>query len=432
MKIRIELPTQQREILKALMKHEQLGVADIYESMERERPESENPLEVLGNQLRRLRKMGLVEHDREHHVWSLTPKGGEALEKFRQEEVERVDLAKRVHKEVKLVLSDIDEIRDFAERGKLEERLVEFVAPQVANIKEIKTAKLACIYSIFSVLSIRVHGKDIRGRSHVLMLGPLGTAKSEILMDVEQLCPIGIYSVGRGISGAGLTAGQRGSDIVLGALPLSHGGICCIDEIEKVDPHDIGSLHSAMESGYVFYTKVGGKLAIPAECKILAAGNPLNMMYEGPPTMAQIGIDAGLVSRFDWVGWLEEPKGESWAEIANHIVRGLDRGEERLDFIRKYITYAWRLDYSWPKKFAPIMRRVAEEIRGYSTWYPKTPRMIYAAMRLAAARARMRLEEQVTEEDFDHALELIRHTTRPNHIERKKRGLFERLFRRGE
>ena len=191
--------------------------------------------------------------------------------------------------------------------------------------------------------------------------------------------------------------------------------------------------NSAMELGEVYYTKGPAKEKLNARCRIIGAGNPRDLMYEGKPRADMINIDQGLLSRFDVVLWLKEPKGESWQEIGRHYVRGLKQDSEgyEVDLTRKYIQRSWEdPSYEFPRRLPEVMSYTAEMLSGVRSWYPKTPRVMLALLRLGIAKAKLRLDNQVTEDDLYDSLELIKRTMAvEERKEQRERGFLAKLFR---
>ncbi len=249
------------------------------------------------------------------------------------------------------------------------------------------------------------------------------TAKSQLLQYVSRIAPRGLYTSGRGSSAAGLTAAvlrEKTGGMVLeaGALVLADKGIACIDEIDKMLPIDRVAIHEALEQQTVSIAKGGIVATLNARASVLAAGNPKHGRYDPYLNVYEnINLDVTILSRFDLIFLLkDEPDEEYDSRMAAHI---LELHKTKLnpeaapfapDFLRKYISYA--------KRFNPVLS--LEALKELQDFYLKmrikggksaavaiTPRQLEALVRLAEARARAFLRDQVMVEDAKSAIRIM-------------------------
>lgn len=199
-------------------------------------------------------------------------------------------------------------------------------------------------------------------------------------------------------------------------------GVCvhnCIDEIDKMRPDDRVAIHEALEQQTVSVAKGGIVATLNARAAVLAAGNPALGRYEPHRNVAEnINLPVTILSRFDLIFILkDQPEEEADSRMSQHILT-LHRTQLNPeaapfppDFLRKYISYA--------KRIVPVL--TPEAVKELHDFYLKmrsksgaaeaaitiTPRQLEGLVRLAEARARAFLRNQVTVEDARSAIRIM-------------------------
>lgn len=329
-------------------------------------------------------------------------------------------------------------------------RIISSIAPSIYGYDDVKEGLALQIMS--GISKHLPDGTRVRGDVHILLVGDPGIAKSQLLRYIIKLAPRGIYASGRSSSAVGLTASAVKSDLAggdgrwvleAGALVLADHGIAAIDEIDKMRAEDRSSLHEAAEQQSITIAKAGILTTLKSRCAILAAANPKQGRFDPYLGIAeQIVISPALLSRFDLIFILkDEALRNRDAAISDHILRAHYAGELHAqathspttnppaakikdamalvvpdippELLRKYIAYA-------KKNVFPAM---SEDIWGrLSTFYqtlrqqgkrdendksapiPTTARQLEALVRLCEASARLRLDEQITRDDAERAI----------------------------
>ncbi|PFH33685.1 MCM2/3/5 family protein [Besnoitia besnoiti] len=197
-----------------------------------------------------------------------------------------------------------------------------------------------------------------RGSIHLLLMGDAGVGKSRLLRataeagafanagissavlryaglsaacsrpaserdeeDEDEIGPGGsVFVCGNSASAAGLTAstyrepGTGEFALEAGALVLADGGICCVDELDKMHAAstsaDISALLEAMEHQTVSVAKGSCHCTLPARTALAAAANPKDGKFQASKTLAEnVKLPPCLTSRFDLIICLHDEAG---------------------------------------------------------------------------------------------------------------------------
>ncbi|MEM3670436.1 MAG: minichromosome maintenance protein MCM [Thermoprotei archaeon] len=341
-----------------------------------------------------------------------------ALETFI--EVNYFESAEKEYEEIQLSPRDLDEIKKMSSDPWLKERVIESLAPGIYGLEDVKEALLLSLVGAPPVYL--PDGTKIRGDSHILVLGDPGTGKSQLLQSVVRLVPRGIYTSGKGSSGVGLTAAvvrdSKGEFMLeAGAMVLADGGVCLIDEIDKMDDNDRSAIHEGLEQQQVTITKAGIHATLNARCGVIAAGNPRFGKYLRDRSVADnIDLPPTILSRFDLIFIVEDkpdPKRDS--ELAEFVLNVRGQGKVSVPYsgeaVRKYIAYARH------NVFPELTTAAAERLNSFYADMRKksespdspvviTTRQLEGLVRLAKAHARLRLSREATSTDADAAIRL--------------------------
>lgn len=339
-----------------------------------------------------------------------------------------------------------EEIEAFAsgEKGDPFELLAESIVPtlmghetieQVEYDGEVKT-KYWWIKTLGSLATLfqgyrkpRGDGTFIRGTSHMLLIGDPSTGKSTFMQAIERLSPRSASTSGKGTSAAGLTAAAvqddftNGWNLEAGVLVKAHGGVATIDEIDKIKPEAVESMHTALERQQINVSKAGIHATLPCETSVLASGNPEDSRFtDYANEIDQIDLVSSLLDRFDIVFTLRDvPDEDRDADLAEHVID---------DHIRAAEAARGDVDDATPDSDAPIEpellvkwvkiareikpkirdQEVARELRDFYVDIrqandddgpvPATVRNLDGVLRMAEAAARFRLSETVEMQDL--------------------------------
>lgn len=314
-----------------------------------------------------------------------------------------------------------EQIIKLSQSDNLEERIFNAIAPAIHGHRDIKAA---IAMSLFGGTRVEEKGHTVRGDINIILLGDPGTAKSQFLQYARDIAPRSIYTTGKGASAVGLTAALHRDHasgewtIEGGALVLADGGVCLIDEFDKMTDKDRNSLHEAMEQQTISISKGGIVTTLQARCSIIAACNPIRDRYQ--PSLSFLensGLTEPILTRFDVIcvvrDIINQEADENLAKFVCRNHQGYEQpaGDISRDLLKKYISYAranvhTRITGADRNKLSNLytdLRKESEHNGGQSI----TVRNFESMIRLAEAHARMYLRNNVNDDDTNFAIKLV-------------------------
>jgi replicative DNA helicase Mcm len=336
-------------------------------------------------------------------------------------EVNYLEILNKEISEMKISPDEEQEIHQLAMRPDIYSLIVQSIAPSIYGNLYIKEA---IMYLLFGGIRKKKRDIQIRGEMNVLLVGDPATAKSQILQVTANISPRAIYTSGRGTSAAGLTAAVTKVEgevwaLEAGALVLADKGVCCIDEIDKMNDNDRVAIHEAMEQHTVSINKAGINARLNARAAILAAANPDFGRYDRYKTVVENikKLPITLLSRFDLIFIMKDRlDSDEDEELSAHIL-GINKKDTELidsELLKKYIAYARNLS---PKLTDEAMKRLQEfylEMRkaggenGNESPVAITARQLESLIRISEAHAKIPLKTEVTIEDAEAAINIMK------------------------
>nr|UXY87231.1 minichromosome maintenance component complex 2-like protein [Cryptomonas sp.] len=143
-----------------------------------------------------------------------------------------------------------------------------------------KNIRLALILSLFGGKSISSTSKlKIKENINVLIIGQIGTGKTQLLESIQRFLPKSVYITGQGVSLKGLTACLKFDNLIEdwivegGALVIADKGYCVIDQIDKLGSLERKYISEAIAHKKIYTVRGNVVNHLNTRCSIIASAD---------------------------------------------------------------------------------------------------------------------------------------------------------------
>ena len=273
------------------------------------------------------------------------------------------------------------------------ERLAFSLAPTIIGYEDLKKMLL-----IFLVCGSQNHEYPFRLNLNMAIFGDPGTAKSQFLTYINLFAPKSVYINGTGASQAGMSAfvskDCTNGEATLngGALVLADGGICCIDEFDKMNENAKEVVHEAMESHFISINKAGIQTKLNSRISVLAAANPAFSIYNSAKTVEEnINLPTSFLTRFDIIWLLKDKPRRNEDKLLAHKICDIHKSNSKFVSEQNSIKIQRKKKENWREE---IKNKMQAEGQNMTLFYRKE----------AAIKKEEKEEDMRNEKEYENLL----------------------------
>jgi len=300
-------------------------------------------------------------------------------------------------------------------------KMINSIAPSVLGLSDVKE----------SILLQQTRSPDrtqgntqVRGNIHIGVWGHAGVAKSKLGEWIDNSFPNTKLVHSNGATAKGLLLGLEdnlqggGKSLHAGAFVYCRNGTVIMDEFIRADSEVKKELMTTLESSVASISKSGHQAKVIANASLYATGNAFEGEWDEIANLnVNLNMTAAELQRFDY-HWIVLDKFDEKFDglIADTIINGAQYVTEEApypaEFLYKYIKYV--------QKFKPKLVKNGEINQYLCKVYLNlrkdtnakqagiSPRHLNTMIRTTLAITRLHQREDVTIEDVDKALSLMR------------------------
>jgi len=320
---------------------------------------------------------------------------------------------------IEITEQDKCKLEELSKSETLEQDLTNQFAKQIIGLE----------FEKLSIILSAVGGEEIlhpdngrvvkRGRINILIIGPPGFGKTELMKEANELRLNSKYVSGTNTTGGSLTSMvvlENGQYVLrLGAAALAVKGFLGINEFDKLKVEHQNCILEVMEEGESILNKYAFLKKINAQTTVIASANPVNGDWVSDTSIQaeELPFPLQILSRFDAIIVVRRQKTKEEAlEFAKmYCNRNPADLVSNNDELRKYIelTHQVRNITINPDAYELLNNFFANLVSNKHLGYYTSNRNMPIITRYAEAFARLRLTNVVTKEIAQQAI---------NHIEK--------------